>query len=149
MGVLKWYKRDPNAALHGMIGMTLEERGAYNTILDIIYAHDGAVDDDVAKIAAMSGIDKRIWARLRTRLLELGKIYVHGGQLRNRKADDVVASGLARVRAAALAGIEGARSRAQTIEILKGGGNGRSTDVQLPRTTSTNLSFLSNAHRKK
>ena len=42
MGVVKWYKRDPNAALTGMASLTLEERGAYNTILDLIYAHDGA-----------------------------------------------------------------------------------------------------------
>ena len=32
MGVLRWYKRDPRAALSGMMELTLEERGAYNTI---------------------------------------------------------------------------------------------------------------------
>jgi len=43
VGKVRWYKRDPNAALTGMAGLTLEERGAYNTILDLIYANDGAV----------------------------------------------------------------------------------------------------------
>ena len=38
MGTLKWYKRDPDAALSGMFELTLEERGAYNTILDLIYS---------------------------------------------------------------------------------------------------------------
>ena len=42
----RWYKRDPNAALEGMAVLTLEERGAYNTVLDLIYTHDGSVDDD-------------------------------------------------------------------------------------------------------
>jgi len=36
----RWYKRDPNAALEGMAVLTLEERGAYNTVLDLIYTHD-------------------------------------------------------------------------------------------------------------
>jgi hypothetical protein len=31
MGVVKWYKRDPNAALTGMASLTLEERGAYRS----------------------------------------------------------------------------------------------------------------------
>ena len=35
MGELKWYKRDPRAALVGMSCLTLEERGAHNTILDL------------------------------------------------------------------------------------------------------------------
>ena len=34
MGFRKWHKRDRNAALRGMAALTLEERGAYNTILD-------------------------------------------------------------------------------------------------------------------
>src|ERR1700722_5833428 len=31
MGVVKWYKRDPNAALTGMASLTLKERGAYRS----------------------------------------------------------------------------------------------------------------------
>ena len=31
MGNIRWYKRDPDAALNGMAVLTLEERGAYNT----------------------------------------------------------------------------------------------------------------------
>jgi hypothetical protein len=38
---MKWYKRDPNAALTGMASLKLEERGAYNTILHLIYATTG------------------------------------------------------------------------------------------------------------
>ena len=67
MGHLKWYKRDPRAALTGMMQLTLEERGAYNTILDLIYVHDG--DDEVrdAKVRwlqALKAADKR-WATYR------------------------------------------------------------------------------------
>ena len=41
MGTLKWYKRDPRAALAGMMKLTLEECGAYNKILDLIYLRGG------------------------------------------------------------------------------------------------------------
>ena len=32
-----WYKRDIRAAIAGMTHLTLEERGAYNTIIDHQY----------------------------------------------------------------------------------------------------------------
>jgi hypothetical protein len=66
MGHLKWYARDPRAALIGMMGLTLEERGAYNTILDLIYVHDGEVIDDETYLLAWLRVEKRIWRRLRT-----------------------------------------------------------------------------------
>jgi|SRR6516165_3331914 hypothetical protein len=87
MGTLHWYKRDPRLALQGMMHLTLEERGAYNSILDLIYMHDGKLRDDIKFVAAQIGTDIRIWRRLRARLLELKKLYVHGGYLRDEKAD--------------------------------------------------------------
>lgn len=90
MGRLRWYKRDPRAALAGMRGLTLEERGAYNTILDLIYCHDGALEDDPHAICGELGCNIRRWRRLKARLLDLGKIYVHAGCLRNERADDEV-----------------------------------------------------------
>jgi hypothetical protein len=92
MGTLKWYKRDPRAALAGMRKLTLEERGAYNTILDLIYIHDGALEDDPRLICRELGCNIRGWRRLKARLLDLGKIYVHNGCLRNERADDEVAN---------------------------------------------------------
>lgn len=144
MGEIKWYKRDPRAALAGMMVLNLEERGAYNTILDLIYMHDGALDDDARMISAWLRVDLRIWARLRLRLLECGKLYLHGGKLRNKRADDEVLDALHRVASSAKAGLASAASRKQTIEILKGVPNGRSTGVELPTptTTPTNLSYL-------
>ena len=59
MGSLKWYKRDPRAALTGMMSLSLEERGAYNTILDLIYIHDGALTDDPKFIAPWLNVDLR------------------------------------------------------------------------------------------
>ena len=87
MGTLKWYKRDPRAALVGMAGLTLAERGAYNTVLDLIYMNDGKCPDNGKEIAHWLNVDVRRWMRLRKRLIERGKIYIYAGQLHNERAD--------------------------------------------------------------
>ena len=87
MGTLKWYKRDPRAALIGMMGLTLEERGAYNTILDLIYIHDGAVVDNADYLCHALNCNLRTWKRIRARLVDTGKLYPHSGCLRNERAD--------------------------------------------------------------
>jgi len=92
MGRLKWYKRDPRAALAGMRKLTLEERGAYNTILDLIYIHDGALEDDPRMLCHELHCNIQRWQRIKARLLDLGKLYVHNGCLHNERADDEVQS---------------------------------------------------------
>jgi len=87
MGTLKWYKRDPRAALIGMMGLTLEERGAYNTILDLIYINDGSVTDDTEYLCHALNCNVRTWKRIKAKLLERGKLYPHAGCLRNERAD--------------------------------------------------------------
>jgi uncharacterized protein YdaU (DUF1376 family) len=107
MGIIKWYKRDPNAALTGMASLTLEERGAYNTVLDLIYAHGGAVDDDYKFIAGWLRVDVRVWRRIRQRLIDDGKLYVNGPGLRNARADREIDAAQHRYLSAA----EAARSK--------------------------------------
>ena len=111
MGKLRWYKRDPNAALVGMRGMTLEECGAYNIVLDLIYTHDGRLADDERFLAGWIGSDLRVWRRLRQRLLDLKKIEVADGYITNPRASVEVQEGLARVEKASSAGKASARSR--------------------------------------
>jgi uncharacterized protein YdaU (DUF1376 family) len=91
VGTLKWYKRDHNAALAGMMLLTLEERGAYNTILDLIYTNDGALPDRPSSVCKWLGTNARRWKRIRARLIEQNKIYVLGGKLRNERADREIA----------------------------------------------------------
>lgn len=100
MGKLRWYRRDPLAALDGMANLSLEERGAYNTVLDLIYARDGAVPDDAAFMCRRLGCNVRRWTRIRQRLIDLKKIYVDGGSLRNGRADIEVPQAIARVEQA-------------------------------------------------
>lgn len=142
MGKLRWYKRDPDAALAGMMALTLEERGAYNTVLDLIYARDGAVDDDDRFIAGWLRCDVRVWRRIRTRLLDLGKLYVADGQLRNSRADAEVDRGLSRLASASDAGKASAAKRQQKSS---NDADLSSTDVE--RTSQ--LSTTTTRERKK
>lgn len=111
MGKLRWYKRDPVAALEGMSELTLEERGAYNTVLDLIYARDGKVDDDDRFIAGWLRCDIRVWRRIKAHLLKRKKLYLEAGSLRNSRADVEVDRGLSLVASASEAGKASARKK--------------------------------------
>lgn len=149
MGDLKWFKFDPNAALTGTLALTLEERGAYFTVLWLIYDNEGSVADDETILAWLQ-CNGRVWKRIREKLLKTGKLYIHGGMLRNRRADDEVNLALQKIASSAKAGLASASSRRQAIEILKGTPNARSTGVQppTPTTTPTKLSYLNSVPKK-
>lgn len=112
MGDVKWYKRDPDAALQGMFELTLEERGAYNTVLDLIYTRANDLPDDDRWIAGWLRVDVRVWKRIRNRLIDAEKIYIEAGTIRNKRADVEVLAALSRVASARDAGQASARSKA-------------------------------------
>ena len=114
---LWYYRREMNAALTGMAGLTLEERGAYNTVLDLIYAHGGAINDDAKFIARNLGCDVRVWKRIRQKLIDLGKLYVDGATLRNHRADAEVQRALRKLAQASKGGISSASKRAADHEV--------------------------------
>lgn len=98
MGVMKWYKRDPKAALGGMMVLTLEERGAYNTIIDLIYDEDGQLPDDERTLCRWLGCDVRVWRRIRARLIALNKISIEDGLITNFRATSEVDKALLRMK---------------------------------------------------
>lgn len=118
MGRIRWYKRDPDAALAGMAELTLEERGAYNTVLDLIYSREGNLPDDDRFIAGWLRCDVRVWKRIRQRLLSLEKLYLHAGKLRNAKADKTIDEALDRVASAADAGRASAAKREANRKLI-------------------------------
>ena len=40
---MRFYKRDPDRALAGMIELNMKQRGAYNSLLDLLYSRDGSI----------------------------------------------------------------------------------------------------------
>lgn len=77
-----FYRRDPGAALAGMAGMSLEERGVYNTIIDLLYLTWRPVEDNRAYIAGHCGCAVQKLNPLINRLIAAGKLvrFEEGGQ---------------------------------------------------------------------
>lgn len=87
---MKFYKRDPNAALAGMAELTLKQRGAYNSLLDALYAADGDLPDDDLRIARMISCHWREWATVKRELIEVGKVWTEGGKIYAKRVQETV-----------------------------------------------------------
>ncbi len=87
-----FYRRDPGAALAGMANMTLEERGVYNTIIDLLYLTWRPLEDNRAYIAGHCGCAVQKLNPIIARLIEKRKLvrFEEDGQtyLSNPKFED-------------------------------------------------------------
>lgn len=72
---LPWFKCYPRDFNEGMERLTLEERGAYVTILNLIYSRGGPIPEDVWWITSKLGCTKRTWVKIRAALIIKGKIF--------------------------------------------------------------------------
>lgn len=106
-----WYKRYGSDFITGTIGMTLEEKGAYSILLDLIYDRQGPVPDEPRTIAGICGCSVRKWNTIRARLIDLGKIYAHDGMISNKRADKEVKKGAKERRERSESGVKGAQKR--------------------------------------
>jgi uncharacterized protein YdaU (DUF1376 family) len=70
-----WHPREHRKALDGMLMLTLEERGAYNTCLDLIYDREGPIPDDPRWLSGWMGVSARKWSMIRASLIVKGKLF--------------------------------------------------------------------------
>lgn len=85
-----WYKRYARDFYEDTRDLKLDERGAYNDIIDLIYMAEGPIKDDLWAIAHRLHCDVKIWKRIRKTLLANGKLYITRGQLMNKRAREVL-----------------------------------------------------------
>lgn len=111
MARLRWYKAEPRAFFDATRRWPFELKAAYRLVLDLVYDQDGALPDDDRWIAGELGCDVRVWRRLKARLVELGKLYVNDGAVRNPRADRDVPAALARLNQTVTAGERSAEER--------------------------------------
>jgi uncharacterized protein YdaU (DUF1376 family) len=69
-----FYRRNPDDALSGMVGMSLEERGVYNTVIDLIYLTWRPLEDSRAYIANHCGCAVQKLNPILARLIEKRKL---------------------------------------------------------------------------
>lgn len=82
-----WYRRFPDNFLGGTNGLTLEEKGAYSIVIDMIYQRGGPIMDEPRYIAGVCNCSVRKWNAIRDRLLKLGKLEMVDGHLTNERAE--------------------------------------------------------------
>ena len=87
---MKFYKRDPDAALSGMAELTLQERGAYNTILDALYSRDGDLRDDDELMRRVLGCHGNEWKAVKSKLIDKGKIWIERGFWKAKRVESVL-----------------------------------------------------------
>ena len=90
MNGLPYYKRFPRDFLEGTSNMTLELKGAYAVLLDLIYLKDGRLDDNPRWIAGNLGCSVRMWNRIKKELIEAGKIECKDGLVSNYRASNLL-----------------------------------------------------------
>ena len=108
-----WYRRFPSDFINGTVGLSLEEKGAYSLILDLIYARGGPIPDDARYISGVCGCSLRKWAAIRNVLLERGKIEISDGLISNNRAIIEVETAAKFSRKLAENGAKGGRKRAE------------------------------------
>lgn len=78
---LPWYRRFPDNFIAGTVGLSLEEKGAYSLLLDLMYVRSGPVPDEPRYIAGVCGCSTYRWKAIRATLLAKGLLRLVGDEL--------------------------------------------------------------------
>ncbi|WCT75419.1 DUF1376 domain-containing protein [Sphingomonas naphthae] len=114
---MEWHKRDHRAALDGYMGLTLEERGAYTTLLDLMYERGEALPDNERLIAGHLETSVRKYRALRDSLIAKGKIQrADGGRLTNARFEKECESSVNARRTLRESGAKGGRKRVENLK---------------------------------
>lgn len=85
-----FYKRFPRNFLDATIGWSLEQKGAYALVLDLIFMRDGDLPDDPQYISGQLGCSVRKWNSIKAFLISEAKISDENGIISNKTADDLL-----------------------------------------------------------
>lgn len=107
MTALPWFKCYPRDFREGMVGLTPEERGAYATVLMLVYERGHPIPDDDAWIAGHLWCSVRTWKKIRAALIVKRRLFAINVNGVDSLMDERAAQELSRT-----AGISTARSEA-------------------------------------
>jgi uncharacterized protein YdaU (DUF1376 family) len=102
-----------------VINLDLRERGAFFTLVDLMYVHGGSVPDNDDFMRRYLGCNSRGWHTLRDRLLDLQKIYREGNdRLRSRLVDKGITEAQRKRQANSMAGMISQAKRQMTSKVV-------------------------------
>ena len=117
MSARPYHKRYHSDALAGFMSLTLEERGAYQTLLDLIYDRGGPILDNERLLAGYMGCSVRKWRLLREQLIEKRKIRLNdAGEITNDRAEKEFENDAKTARKLAENGSSGGRKTAEKLK---------------------------------
>lgn len=109
MSARPFHKRYHSDALAGFMALSLEERGAYQTLLDLMYDRGGPIADNARLLAGYMGVSLRKWKSLREDLIAKGKIHLtDDGRLSNSRVEKELENDAKASRKHAENGLKGA-----------------------------------------
>lgn len=86
----EWYKRDPQAYLGGVQGMTEREHAVYSVVIELIYAHGGSVNNDPKWISGwFKDIGTAAVRNTIQNLHERKKLILEGDQITQKTAKNI------------------------------------------------------------
>ena len=106
---MRWYKRYGSDFVQGTLELTLEQKGAFSLLLDLIYNMQKPIPDNDRWLAGICGVSLRKWRSIRQALIDLGKIYVSEGRISNQRADKELENTAKATRKLAESGAKGGR----------------------------------------
>lgn len=112
-----WYKRYGADFISGTLGLSLEEKGAYSIVLDLIYDRGGGIPDDARYISGVCGCSVRKWNAIRERLISAGKITISSGLICNSRAEKEIEIATKNADERAESGRKGGRKRAENASV--------------------------------
>ena len=107
-------------ALRGYRNLSLEERGAYTTLLDLMYSDEEYIRENERILAAEMGVSTRKYRSLRDGLMKAGKIYyIAPGLISNRRFEEEISKREERRSSAQIRGKLGGRKKHENEKFRK------------------------------
>lgn len=85
MGRRPWYKRFPSNWLGGVIMLTAEERGVYDTLLELMYDRWATIRHEPKELARICGTSLRRFNVIFDKLVQLKKVTLVDGMISNER----------------------------------------------------------------
>lgn len=130
-----WYRRFPDNFIAGTASLTLEEKGAYSLVLDLMYVRGGPVPDEPRYIAGICNCSVRKWNAIRAKLISIGKLYEIDGYLFNERAEKEIENALKDAQERAENGSKGGNKTAENRTNTSKFNGKRPASVQPTRAT--------------
>jgi len=147
MNLRPWYKRYPADFIAGTLALTLEQKGAYSIVLDLMYDQGGPIPDDPKWIARVCGCSVRKWKAIRQILINHGKIEAENDVLINFRVEKEAENSAKEARKLAENGAKGGLKRAENL--TKVNGNSHLAKKGLPKTAKHTRSQSPETRKEK